>query len=1061
MARAVPARPDETGIPALNQDSLRYALICGCFTLSGLAALIYQTAWTRQFALVFGTSELAVATVLAAYMGGLALGARGIEWLLPKVQRPIRLYAALELAIAMAALVLVPACLWLAERVMVAALGGLPEPPGSGAAGNTLFYLLAAMLTLLVPTTLMGATLPLLARDGVHSDAQVGPRIGMLYACNTAGAVLGALLGALALLPAIGLRATTWFAAAVNIVVFALAMFLLRFGGEVSPVVGTEPQRARFRQFTLPGAAWILPLVLASGAVSFFHEVLWTRLLQRVIGSSIQAFGVMVASFLLGIAIGGAIGARLATDRDRSVRWFIVSQVAVALAAVAAWYALLHWGGVPKSPSTRVLFGLLILLPLSLAIGVSYPLAVRVLARDALDAAAASARVYSWNTAGAILGALVGGFVLIPALRYEGAVHLAVIASLVLAVAAGGLLIRPGWRLALPALVFIAAVGLLFQPAAPERLLLVSPLRSDQGTLVHYSVGRSADVVVVREDGLLDLRSNGLPEAGSPVLGAAPTANVEAWMSIMAVLARPDARDMLIVGFGGGNVAQAVPPSVRRVDVIELEPRVIEANRAIASQRQRDPLQDARLNVIINDARGALALTTRRYDAIVSQPSHPWTAGASHLYTREFMQQARQHLKEAGVFVQWMGAEFTDEALLRSLVGTLATVFREVRVYRPSSTTLLFMGSDAPIDPERRPQSMRATLDRSPLHYARFGINTPEDLVVALALDDAGARRFVADQQPITDDDNRLATANVYERRLGMNGEQVATLLAPFDPLALADSFIYREIAPQLSFEYMWRRAVLWAGGDKATLERMRRLADLLGDTDQSQLLRYMMAMHLKQPDIARQLLAEGLMRWPDSVMLQYAAAEGRLSGLSRAAPTAVPVAVDERLPAEPALVVRLTRAATEQRWGEVADGDAQLARVPWTAQWGLQAAQLRAEWRMRVKNPDLRQRFGEEGIAIADRAIVTQPDVFWHSLRAWSATGTNRPEVMLESIAAFCITADQIKEKLAGGERRLARDRAVALTSLVQQLERDARVDAARVGDVKRRLDEVVDALR
>jgi len=1043
----------------MRNERLRHALVCGCFMLSGLAALVYQMTWTRQFALVFGTSELAVATVLAAYMGGLALGARGIEWLLPRVRRPLRLYSHLELAIALTALTLVPACLWLAERLIVAMLGGQPEPASSGATGNTVFYLLAAFATLLIPTTLMGATLPLLARDGVLSEQQIGSRIGMLYACNTAGAVVGALFGALLLLPLLGLRATTWFAAAVNLAVFVLATLLLRIGGERSPAPPAVAQRARPGRCSLPGDIWILPLILLSGAVSFLHEVLWTRLLQRVIGSSIQAFGVMVASFLLGIALGGALGARLATQRESAARWFMVSQIAVAVMAIVAWLALLQWGGVPRAQSTRVLFGLLLLLPLSLAIGVTYPLAVRVLSTGVGDAAAASARVYSWNTAGAIAGALVGGFVLVPALRYEGALRVAVLASLLLALGAGALLIRPRWREALPALAIIVLIAALFRPTVPERLLRVSTLRGGKGELLHYSVGRSADVVVVRDDSLLDLRTNGLPEAGSPVLGAAPTVNVEAWMSMMAVLARPDVADMLIVGFGGGNVAQAVPPSVRRVDVIELEPRVIEANRAIAAVRSRDPLQDARLNIITNDARGALALTSKQYDAIVSQPSHPWTAGASHLYTREFMELARGHLRDGGVFVQWMGAEFTDEALLRSLVGTLAAVFHEVRVYRPSSTTLIFMGSDAPLEPERRLPGIRATIERSPLHYARFGINAAEDMVTALALDNAGARRFAAGREPITDDDNRLATADVYERRLGMDGEQVAKLLAPYDPLTAADSFIHREVAAQLSFDYIWRRAVLWAGSGPATLERMNKLADLLGDTDQSQLLRFMMAVHLKQPENAARLLAEGLRRWPDSVPLQYAAAEAQLTRSVPGEP-AITAGMAMQLPAEPALVVTATQHASQQQWNAVADADALLAKVPWTAQWGMQAAQLRAEWRARVKNPELRQRFGDEGIAIADRALVTQPDMFWHALRARSASGTSRPEVMLESIAAFCATVEQTKQKLTGSERRLARDRAIALTGLIRQLEGDSRVSAVRVAEVNKRLNDAVDAL-
>ena len=158
---------------------------------------------------------------------------------------------------------------------------------------------------------------------------------------------------------------------------------------------------------------------------------------------------------------------------------------------------------------------------------------------------------------------------------------------------------------------------------------------------------------------------------------------------------------MLIVGFGGGVVVEGVPPSVqqhrRHRARAEGHRRRTQATSAL---RKRDPLADPRVNVIVNDARGALRLTNRRYDAIVSQPSHPWTAGASHLYTREFMQLAHDHLTSDGVFVQWMNVIFMDEDLLRSLTATLLSVFREVRVYRPDPNTIVFLASDAPLDLE-------------------------------------------------------------------------------------------------------------------------------------------------------------------------------------------------------------------------------------------------------------------------------------------------------------------------------------------------------------------------
>src|SRR6185436_19164189 len=298
-------------------------LLYACFLLSGIAALIYQTAWTRQFAIVFGTSELAVATVLAAYMGGLAVGALLAERLLPRVQRPVLSYALLEIGIAASALFAVPFLLHLADLGLQAFFGGQPSPPDSDHAATTTFYLLGGFVSLALPTTLMGATLPMLARYAIAEERQIGRRISLLYAMNTAGAVIGALLTAFLLLPALGLRQTTWFAAGLNGLVFLLAAALSQRmtlkgppGGysldKPAEVPVTRVRRPTFDRFPAPG--WVLPLMSIAGAVAFFQEVLWTRMLAHVVGSSIHAFGVMVASFLTGIALGGALGAPLARN---------------------------------------------------------------------------------------------------------------------------------------------------------------------------------------------------------------------------------------------------------------------------------------------------------------------------------------------------------------------------------------------------------------------------------------------------------------------------------------------------------------------------------------------------------------------------------------------------------------------------------------------------------------------------------------------------------------------------------------------------------------------------
>ena len=556
--------------------------------------------------------------------------------------RPVLTYALLELGIALSAMFAVPCLLSLSDSGLAAMFGGQDLPPDSDHAGTTLFYLLGAFAALALPTTLMGATLPMLARYAVTEEAQIGRRIGMLYAINTAGAVVGALLTAFMLLPELGLRHTIWFAAGLNGLVFLLAAALAQSTAAPRParVIGDDAapapvavRRARTAVFArFPGPGWVLPLMLLAGAVAFFQEVLWTRMLAHIVGSSIYAFGVMVASFLSGIALGGVLGAALGKHRKTAAQ-ALAAALIVAAAAAAMAYLLLESllpekTGLMRNMRELALFSMsvnlnallaaLLLLPMTLAIGATYPLAVRVLARDAEDAAPASARVYAWNTVGAIVGALAAGFVLIPALRYEGAIRVAVCASAALGVAALWLLIPLNRIYAIAGTLLAVAGGLFFRPAAPMKLLATSPIDvGATGRVLSYDIGRSASVVMLAQDGGLALRTNGLPEALMDSPGSVPRFSGEYWLSPLAVIARPQARDMLVVGFGGGVIIEAVPPSVRRIDVIELEPKVIEANRGIAALRRRDPLSDPRLNVILNDARGALRLTSHRYDAIV------------------------------------------------------------------------------------------------------------------------------------------------------------------------------------------------------------------------------------------------------------------------------------------------------------------------------------------------------------------------------------------------------------------------------------------------------------
>ncbi|MEE8237035.1 MAG: fused MFS/spermidine synthase, partial [Gammaproteobacteria bacterium] len=450
--RTHPETPAELVAPA----SFVLPGVVACFFLSGFAALLYQTAWLRQFSLVFGTSELAVAAVLAAYMGGLAAGAAVAGRYIARVRRPILVYGVLEAGIALSALA-VPLLLAGARALYTLALGDQPGPPDAATIGQPVFYLVVAFLVLALPTGFMGATLPLLTRHAITTDKQIGPRVALLYAVNTAGAVFGTIAAGFLLLPALGLAGTVWVGVAVNAAVFAIAALLAKRAPAVVPAgdaveTSTAKPRGFFDSCIAPFLAgdrpfaerldvvfrmqpgWILPLVLVSGANAFLYEILWTRMLTHIMGGSIYAFATMLAAFLTGIALGGGLAGRFAADRQRAALMFAMAQIAIAVLSMGVY----TWMGplIPATKTTQVLavYAVSVMLPATIFIGATFPLAVRILARDEREASAGTARVYTWNTVGAIVGAILAGFFLIPGLGFEGAIRFAVSVNLALAI---------------------------------------------------------------------------------------------------------------------------------------------------------------------------------------------------------------------------------------------------------------------------------------------------------------------------------------------------------------------------------------------------------------------------------------------------------------------------------------------------------------------------------------------------------------------------------------------------------------------------------------------------
>lgn len=966
------------------------ALVILCFTLSGFAALLYQTAWMRLFAIAFGTSEVAVAVVLAGYMAGLAIGAAIAARFVNRVRRPVLVYGVLEGAIAVSALAL-PLLVDFSGSLYAWFVGNQPVPPDASTFGQSLYYGIASFVVLLIPTALMGATLPLLARYVVTSNENLGSRVSMLYSMNTFGAVGGTVVAGFVLLPLLGLRGTVWVGVLVNGLVFLLAVALARFAGAVEQHVATAPREPAKR-----GVDFILPMILLSGVLSFVYEVLWTRMLSHVLGSSIYAFATMLAAFLTGIALGATGAGLVARDPKRATLLFALCQFGIALTS-----AFVYWRIEQSVPSGigYAMLAFVVILPSTMFIGATYPLAVRAHAGDVDDVGRSSAIVYSWNTVGAIIGATAGGFFIIPALAFAGTAQAAVLANIVLGVIVLFLCSRDTrftprrWQVA-AGIALLVLAALLFQPSRPDALVTraifggsgESPVRE-----VYYSVGRSSTVLMTENRSRFDLSTNGLPEAQIEFKGAPPMVLSQRWLGMWPSLARPEADSMLVVGLGGGVVLEGVPASIDTLHVVELEAGVVEANRLIGDRRSIDPLARQRLHLVVNDARNALRLTSRTYDAIVSQPSHPWTAGASHLFTREFFALAKQHLNEDGVFVQWMNAEFLDEKLLRMLIATLRSEFENVRVYQPSTLALHFIASDGPLDIERQVGASGKPLLDEPHHYAVNGINGPADVVVALLVDEAGARSLAANQAIITDDDNRMAVdSNVLA--LGLGARALADITAHVDPLLDPESWLRRALRETDLAYVAWR---LLHGGQA---ERARRLVATVDDGATRALLQAMVARVDGDPDASARWLTQIGPAADVYIQAVYLRTADHWASIASGDFDFSGIDLERLQQSRLGAVVAGWQALGAQDWQRLFELDRALRQTTASDIWAPHAARLRAEWRIHADDPD--GAFGRDALGLIDEAIAANPTLESYAVRARIGDKIGDDAVFIESIA-------------------------------------------------------------
>ena len=689
------------------------AALLAVFTFSGASGLVYEVLWTRRLTHIFGSTTLAVSTVLAAFMGGLAAGSYFLGgWSDRHRRKALRTYGLLEIAIGLLAL-LVPALLQAVAAIYLGLAPALEDAPMA-------FFLVQFVLVglvLVLPCVLMGGTLPILARWLVGREDEIGGGIGALYAANTLGAAIGTGSATYLLLPRVGVREGELVAVAVNVAAGLIALAMAR-ASRASAAPAPAPAEPADAPDAAPSRASIT-LVLAATALSGFacmvDEVAWARLVSLVFGSSVYAFGLMLLQFLVGMAIGSAIYTRIRGASPRRVLGIaLCAATFAALAGIAAVPRLpvLYMRGFPAVRDSFWLVQLWqlletapLLLPLAMSFGVAFPAAIASIAH--LDRMGRGVgRVTVWNTVGTVGGAFLGGFVLVPRLGLRPTLTLAAAATAI----AGILVLRrdpsPTLRRAFMAASAVALAAAFLLPAWPLNRLAqgagfyAAIYENAQGLenaeksseLLFYEDGISTTLSVDRQGTHRFYRSNGKTDASTD---PGDMAN-QLLLGHLPMLAHPDPKDVFVLGLGTGVSAAAIARyPVRSIEIADIESGSREATTFFAAEN-RNILSDPRVKFLVADGRNALLARRKTYDVILSDPSDVWVAGVGSLFTREFYALARSRLRPGGVMVQWFHGHSLPPEQMKLIVGTFRSEFPHTSFWRPNRGDVILLGTVEP-----------------------------------------------------------------------------------------------------------------------------------------------------------------------------------------------------------------------------------------------------------------------------------------------------------------------------------------------------------------------------
>ncbi len=742
------------------------------FIISGGCGLVYEVVWARYLGLFLGHTTLAHMCVLAAFMGGLAIGSIMIGRMSGSLSRPLVAYGILEVVVGAYAIAF-PTIIGPIQTFALTRSASL-EVGGPAWLAMKLFVSVAVMI---LPTILMGGTFPLLMKHFQPSTTSDEDKSEWLYLVNCVGAVAGSLLAGFVFIPTYGLQYTLLGIGAMNLALGACAISIAFM--EPTATVHEVEADETITPNRHPLATPVYTAIAVSGLASMVYELVWIRIFAVTLGSSTYSFTLMLSAFITGISLGSLAVGVIPRLRRNPLVSFAVAEIAIGLVVALTIpmyerlpYIFWRWAGVlSRTPEAYGIFNLIkyslcftVMAIPTFFFGMTLPLAIKSIVHRDERIGRDSGFVYGANTAGTLVGALLTGLVL---LRFLGIRH-SIEFALMINFLAGALLLLAS------SLANRRIVALGMCVAAIALILIIPkwhPLSLAQGTFRNRQPVPSSwdeykrdwlnmDTLFYREDddGTVAVVKSGSPPNLSLFINGKADATsygdmcTQILVGQIPMLLKPDARDVLVVGLGSGVSANSVLTHPQaHVDCVEISPAVAAAARCFA-EFNGHVHQNKRFNLVIEDARTYIAVTPKKYDVVDSEPTNAWIAGVGNLFSTEYYQGVDRVLKPGGIMVQWIQAYETSDDLMRTMIRTVLTVFPYVYVFE-SLPDYIVVASREPLSPDYSAMKNRMKLSAVKKDMNRISIDSVAAVLGRQILAPNAARIMVGETGDINSDD--------------------------------------------------------------------------------------------------------------------------------------------------------------------------------------------------------------------------------------------------------------------------------------------------------------------